>query len=41
MAQTYGEYENIIYEIYNEPLDVSWSEVVKPYALRSFKPLDL
>jgi len=33
MAQTYGEYENIIYEIYNEPLDVSWSEVVKPYAL--------
>ena len=33
MAQTYGEYENIIYEIYNEPLDVSWSKVVKPYAL--------
>ena len=33
MAQTCGEYENIIYEIYNEPLDVSWSEVVKPYAL--------
>ena len=25
MAQTYGEYENIIYEIYNEPLDISWS----------------
>ena len=33
IAQTYGEYENIIYEIYNEPLDVSWSKVVKPYAL--------
>lgn len=33
MAQDYGKYENIIYEIYNEPLDVSWSEVVKPYAL--------
>ena len=34
MAQTYGETENVIYEIYNEPLDVSWSEVVKPYAIQ-------
>ena len=33
MALTYGAYENIIYEIYNEPLNVSWSEVVKPYAI--------
>ena len=33
MALTYGDYENIIYEIYNEPLNVSWSEVVKPYAI--------
>ena len=24
---------NIIYEIYNEPLDISWSETVKPYAI--------
>lgn len=34
MAQTYGESENVIYEIYNEPLNVSWSEVVKPYAIQ-------
>ena len=34
MAQSYGQFENVIYEIYNEPLDVSWSEVVKPYAIQ-------
>ena len=33
MANLYGDYENIIYEIYNEPLDISWSETLKPYAL--------
>lgn len=35
MARTYGQYDNIIYEIYNEPLrDVSWSNTIKPYALQ-------
>ena len=33
MANLYGDHENIIYEIYNEPLDISWSETLKPYAL--------
>ena len=33
MANLYGDHENIIYEIYNEPLDISWSEVLKPYSL--------
>ena len=32
IALQYGNTPNIIYEIYNEPLRVSWSEVVKPYA---------
>lgn len=32
MARTYGNRNNVIYEIYNEPLQVSWSGVVKPYA---------
>jgi endoglucanase len=32
IAQKYGNTPNIIYEIYNEPLAVSWSEVIKPYA---------
>jgi endoglucanase len=32
MAQKYGDKPNIIYEIYNEPIKVSWSEVVKPYS---------
>ena len=33
MATLYGNYDNIIYEIYNEPLDISWSNQIKPYAL--------
>lgn len=32
MALTYGDDNNVIYEIYNEPLQVSWSNTVKPYA---------
>jgi endoglucanase len=32
MAQTYGQNNHVIYEIYNEPLQVSWSGVIKPYA---------
>lgn len=32
-AEKYGETPNIIYEIYNEPLDTAdWSTVVKPYS---------
>ncbi|MEJ2053380.1 MAG: cellulase family glycosylhydrolase [Calditrichaceae bacterium] len=34
MAQLYGDYPNVIYEIYNEPLDTtSWAEEIKPYAI--------
>ncbi len=33
MANLYGEYDNVIYELYNEPLDISWSNVIKPYAI--------
>ena len=33
MATLYGEYDNVIYELYNEPLDISWSNTIKPYAL--------
>jgi len=33
IAKAYGDYPNVIYEIYNEPLDTAdWSTVVKPYA---------
>ncbi|GIX22324.1 MAG: hypothetical protein KatS3mg121_1107 [Gammaproteobacteria bacterium] len=34
MARDYGAYPNVIYEIYNEPLQVSWSGTIKPYAER-------
>lgn len=32
MATAYGDTNNVIYEIYNEPLAVSWSGTIKPYA---------
>lgn len=32
ISAQYGNYNNIIYEVYNEPLQVSWSDVIKPYA---------
>lgn len=32
MARTYGQRDNVIYEIYNEPLDISWADTLKPYA---------
>ncbi len=31
MAMAYGDTPNVIYEPYNEPLQVSWSNVIKPY----------
>lgn len=35
MAQTYRNVPNVIFEIYNEPLNtVSWSGVIKPYAVQ-------
>ena len=38
MAKKYGEYPNIIYEIYNEPVDDSWQEV-KAYAIEVIKEI--
>ncbi|MEN1785336.1 MAG: glycoside hydrolase family 5 protein [Bacteroidota bacterium] len=44
VAQKYGNYPNIIYETYNEPLDVNWNSVLKPYheqvlaAIRQYDP---
>lgn len=32
IAQKYGNKPNVIYELFNEPLQVSWSSVIKPYA---------
>ena len=34
IASKYGHYPHVIYEIYNEPLAVSWDETIKPYAER-------
>lgn len=34
LSSEYSKYPNIIYEIYNEPLQVSWKNVIKPYSER-------
>ncbi len=34
MATKYGGKPNVMYELWNEPTKVSWSQVVKPYAER-------
>jgi endoglucanase len=31
MAKKYGTYPNVLYEVWNEPLEVDWASVVKPY----------
>jgi len=47
MAQTYGTYPNVIYETFNEPLQVDWTTVLKPYheavvaAIRAVDPDNL
>jgi endoglucanase len=33
VSDIYGDYPNVIYELYNEPLAVSWSKVIKPHCL--------
>jgi len=39
MATKYGNYNNVIYEVYNEPLNISWSGVLKPYATDLIKEI--
>mmetsp|Transcript_84902 Transcript_84902/g.188670 ORF Transcript_84902/g.188670 Transcript_84902/m.188670 type:complete len:275 (+) Transcript_84902:3-827(+) len=31
MAQVYGQYPNVLFEIWNEPIHQSWSTAIKPY----------
>ncbi|WP_424494238.1 glycoside hydrolase family 5 protein [Salinimicrobium sp. GXAS 041] len=44
IAEKYGNHPNLIYEPYNEPLNVSWTDVLKPYheailsEIRKFDP---
>lgn len=33
MAQRYGKYSNIIYEIWNEPTKQSWNQFIRPYCV--------
>ena len=39
MATKYGNFNNVIYEVYNEPVQVSWANVVKPYATDVIKEI--
>ena len=44
IAETYGDTPNLIYEIYNEPLDTThWARTIKPYAktlIRAIREID-
>nr|ABV54448.1 GHF5 endo-1,4-beta-glucanase precursor [Radopholus similis] len=39
MSKKYGKNTNILYEIFNEPLQVDWNSVVKPYAQAVIKAI--
>lgn len=38
MAEKYGQYDNVIFEIWNEPINDNWT-VIKPYANRIIKAI--
>lgn len=31
ISAEYGDVPNVLYEVFNEPLDISWTDVLKPY----------
>jgi endoglucanase len=39
IATRYGDKPNIIYEIYNEPMQISWEDDVKPYSIELVKTI--
>ncbi len=39
IAAKYGEKPNLIYEIYNEPMQISWKDDVKPYSEQVIKAI--
>jgi endoglucanase len=39
MSKKWGKYPNVIYEIFNEPLQISWAEELKPYELQVIKAI--
>ncbi len=39
ISRKYGHSDHIIYEIYNEPLNVSWDTILKPYSERVIKTI--
>ncbi len=39
IAEKYGHYPNIMYEIYNEPGVISWSDEIKPYSEKIIKAI--
>lgn len=32
MARDYGQYPNVLYEIFNEPIEQDWDTIIKPYS---------
>jgi endoglucanase len=44
LAESYGGYPNVIYELWNEPIKQSWSDEIKPYTQKiideAIRPID-
>ncbi|XP_033221065.1 endoglucanase Z-like [Belonocnema kinseyi] len=39
MEKTYSKVNNVIYEMWNEPKDVTWKDNIKPYAVAVIKEI--
>ena len=39
ISKKYGKYPNVIYEVWNEPLKISWDDEIRPYMLEIIKTI--
>ena len=39
ISKKYGAYPNIIYEVWNEPLKISWEDEIRPYMIELIKTI--
>ena len=39
ISKKYGKYPNIIYEVWNEPLKISWNDEIRPYMLEIIRTI--
>ena len=39
ISKKYGKYPNVIYEVWNEPLKISWDDEIRPYMLEIIRTI--